>query len=366
MRKTLLGTLMQLSVIAFLFTACSKEENMVNPQPQPLPLPTVPTPVNGFVPVLVKAAITVGDVLYDSIPAHFTIASWDVNNVAVQKDTTLNPGAQLIYLPKAAVRYSLKMQKWGVTYEKTLNRAEVTEGALYLLGGHKDAKKLQWVTEETFINGAPALSAKQHFIYDAQGRINEVHAYAPDPNGGALVSGSMDLFMFDRNELWVNSVRKSDGVVFSHSAYTFDLQGRIVRIRHRYLTENHLYTNLHTSEGVVMLFGDNATNLNGSRVALRFIGGNRVEEKTIITHYPTTVKTFRYDFNINPYAIIKMPHMYFEHSSKNNVVAESWEGNDQWIYEYSYDTEGYVIGVTTKARNNNGAFINYSRTMYTY
>lgn len=361
MKKIILNSLLQLSLLVIFLTACNKKDDIINPQPKPLPQPS-----NELLSVRLKAAITIGDVLYDSIPADFTITSWDVNNIALKKDTTLSPGTHLIHLPKAAVRYSLKMQKWGVTYEKILNRAEVTEGSFYQVGGHKEAKKLQWVTEEIFDNGAPVLNGKQQFIYDSQGRINEVHAYAPNPNGGALISGFKDLFLYNGNELQVNNIRKGDAVIFSHSAYKFDALGRTIQTKHQYLTQNDVYTNQYTSEGILMLFGESATNTNGSRIALKFAGGNRVEEKTMITNYPTIVKHYRYDQNINPYAIIKMPSMYFEHSSKNNVLAESWEGYDRFINTYTYDSDGYVTEVITKGRNNNGQYVNYSRTIYTY
>ncbi len=357
MRKILFSTVMQLTVVAVLLTGCSKQDDIVIPTPAP--------PVQGYFTVKLKAAITVGDVLYDSIPAIFTITSWDVNSVAKRKDTSLSAGAQVIYLPKDAVRYSIKMQKWGVTYEKTLNRAEVAEGAIYLLGGQKEAKKLQLVTEETFVNGAPILSSKQEFVYDVQGRVNEVHSYAPDLNG-VLRAGNIDLFLYGGNELWVNTMSASTAILFSHSAYTFDAQGRTVESKYEYLTEKHVYTNLYTSEGILMLFGKNAVDVNGSRIALKFSGGNLVEEKTMITNYATVVKQFRHDFNINPYVIIKMPSLYFEHSSKNNVVAQAWGGNDQYTYTYEYDAEGYVNKVTTRIRNNDGQFVNYSRTVYTY
>lgn len=338
---------------------CSKTDEILLPSP---PAP----PSSSYFPIKLKASITVGDLVYDSIPAGFTITSWDKNNVAQQKDTVLEAGAQVIYLAKDAVRYSLKMQKWGVTYEKMLNRIDVAEGDLYILGGHKEGKKLQWVTEERFVNGAPVLSAKQEFLYDAQGRINEVHAFAIDPNDGVLKSGSSDLYLYGGNELWVNSVRKSDGVLFSHSAFTFDAEGRTIESKYEYLTEKHVYTNKYTSEGILMLFGKNTTDVNGSRIALKFSGGNLVEEKTVIINHPISVKGFRHDLNINPYAVIKMPTLYFEHSSKNNVLAEFWEGHDQYSYHYVYDADGYVSEVTIKIRENNGQLVNHSRILYTY
>ncbi|WP_247237290.1 hypothetical protein [Telluribacter sp. SYSU D00476] len=361
MKRQLVSVAMQLFVVVILVTACKNDDLL-----QPKPPVSVPQPEEGFFPVHVKAVITVGDVVYDSIPATFTITTWDARGVTHQKDTTLPAGKQVIYLSKNASRYGLKLQKWGITDEKILNKTDVIEGALYQLGGRKEAKKLQWVSEYRFVNEAPQISTKQHFIYDDQGRINEVHAYAPDPNDGVLRSGSSDIFLYDGNELWVNNTSKKNGTVWSHNAYTFDDQGRIIQSKYRYLLDNYMYTNQYTSEGIVMFMGKNATDPNGSRIVLRYVGGNRVEEKTIIPGYTTTLKNFKYDFNINPYVVIKMPSLYFEHSSKNNVIAEGWEGGDQFTYEYQYDADGYVTEVTTKIRNNNGQIMNYSKTVYTY
>ena len=91
MIKNLFNTIMLLSTGAILFTACSKKDDILSPQPLPQPQPGA-----GLLSVRLKAAITVGNVLYDSIPANFTITSWDVNNIALQKDTVLNPGVQVI------------------------------------------------------------------------------------------------------------------------------------------------------------------------------------------------------------------------------------------------------------------------------
>ncbi|MGZ5246922.1 MAG: hypothetical protein ACXWV5_07760, partial [Flavitalea sp.] len=332
MRKTFVETAIHLLVVAVLLTACNKQDVLIPPTP-----PGTPQPENGFFAVNLKAAITVGDVVYDSIPATFTLTYWDVNNVSHQKDTSLDAGVQVVYLPKNALKYSLKMQKWGVTYEKNLNKSEVTEGALYQLGGYKEPKRLKWVSEERFENGSFVLSSKQEFIYDAQGRINEIHAYAPDPNDGVLRSGNSDLFLYGENELWINNVSKDGQTMWGHTAYTFDGQGRTIQSKIQFLNENHIYTNQYTNDGIRMLVGANATNPNGSRIELRFLGGNRVEEKTIIPNYANTIKSYSYDFNINPYVIINMPSMYFEHNSKNNILAESWEGNSRIVNEYKYD-----------------------------
>ena len=188
MKKGLANVLTCLAAVAILLAACSKEKDRLPQNPPTNPVP--PPPAESSFSIRLKAVIKVGDVVYDSIPARFTITVWDVDGVAHVKDTLLNAGEQLIYLPKKATRYSLKLNKWGISDEKLLTKSEVTEGALYQLGGVKAAKRLQSVTDYSFTNGAFTLSAKQDFLYDDQGQITEIHAYAPDANTGVLRSGS--------------------------------------------------------------------------------------------------------------------------------------------------------------------------------
>lgn len=359
MKNVFARTLMLTMLTATVLTACEKEG---------LPKPVITPPVDdGYFTVKLKAAITVGDVVYDSIPATFTITSWDANGVQHQKDTTLQAGAQAILLPKAHSRYAFSVNKWGVHNQLVLTKNEVTEGHTYTLSGSKAAKKLQSVTQYAFVNGAFVPSQRQVFAYDAQGRIKHIDQYGVNEQG-ALSLGSRDEFIYDGNQLKVENVNVSGGprTVWFHHAYTFDAQGRAIQSEYRYITEHHLYTNQYTSDGINMLMGAGTEASGGSRIALKFASGNRVEEKTVIPNHANTVKYFTYDANINPYAVIKMPSLYFEMASKNNVLTEGWEGRDAIRKTYSYDAEGYVTEVLAKGRNNNGEYVNTGKTVYTY
>ena len=365
MKNVFARTLTLATLIATVFTAC-KKESLPKPQPQPTPPVVNPPAEGGHFTVKLKAAITVGDVVYDSIPATFTITSWDANGVQHQKDTTLQAGAQDIQLPKAHSRYAFSVNKWGVQDQLVLNMADVIEGRTYTLGGSKAAKKLQSVTQYAFVNGAFVPSQRQVFAYDVQGRIKHIDQYGANEQG-VLSLSSRDEFVYDGNKLRVENVNiGGNRTVWFHHAYTFDAQGRAIQSEYRYITEHHIYTNQYNGNGITMLIGEGANNPNGSRIALKFAGGNRVEEKTIIPNYTNTIKSLTYDFNINPYAVIKMPSLHFELSSKNNVLTEAWEGHDANRNEYSYDAEGYVTEVITKGRNNNGGYVNTGKTVYAY
>lgn len=353
-------TLTMLTVTVF--TACNKED-----LPKPKPPVVTPPVAEGYITIKLKAAITVGDVVYDSIPATFRITSWDDNGVQHQKDTTLDAGAQAIHLPKAHSRFSFSINKWGVDDQLVLAKNEITEGRVYTLGGSKAAKKLQSVTQYSFFNGAFVPSQRQVFAYDAQGRIQHIDQYGTN-NQGQLQLMSKDEYIYDGNKLRVENVSVTGGVrtVWYHHAYTFDAQGRAVQSEYRYLTQHEVYTNQFNSSGITMLMGEGASDPNGSRLALKFAGGNRVEVKTILPGYTTTVINYSHDFNINPYAVIKMPSLRFELSSKNNVQSEAWEGRDANRNENSYDGDGYLIQVITKSRNSEGDYINSSKLVYTY
>ena len=352
-----------------LLTACTKEEMPKQPLEQPQPELNPNPPVEeGFFTIRLKAAITVGDVIYDSIPATFRITSWDNNGVQHQKDTTLEAGAQIIKLPRAHSRFAFYVNKWGVEDQLVISKNEVTDFATYTLKGSKAAKKLQAVTQYSFVNGAYVVSSKKIFSYDAQGRIKAIDNLAPGTEPGSLRLAGQEVFTYNGNQLGVDYINKGGGneYVVEQSAYAFDALGRTIRSEYKYLTQHEIYNNHFTENGINMLMGENASDPNGARIALKFTGGNRVEEKTVIPDHETTVKFFRYDFNINPYAVIKMPSVYFELASKNNVVAEGWSGTDHVLSQYSYDAEGYVTQVIKKERNNNGQVVPALKTVFTY
>lgn len=367
MRKVISRMAFLTAITATTLTACKKDKNDV---------PAPPPPPQGEYAVKVKAAITVGDVVYDSIPATFTISSWDRSGVMHQREVQLAAGTQTILLPKAHTKYRIKLAKWGITDERTLLPGEVNEGTTYVLGGSKAAKKLKEELNYVLRDGAYQLSSKRAYVYDNDGRLKEVQNYYADASQSApqLYLASADRFTYVGGRLEVIDLidKQNPGDnELGFNSFTYNQQGKIVAMFYGDQTESSTarieYVPYATHELVRIAFGvDN--DLNGSSAELKFAGGNRVEEKTLIPNYPTATRTFRYDGAINPFVHMKWPQVNFAHDSKNNVVEERLDNTSIYLqHEYTYDADGFAKEVVKREVNGStsetrGVF----KTIYVY
>jgi hypothetical protein len=350
MRKIITRIAFLLAITATTLTACKKED---------VPAPPPPPPTGDFA-VKVKAAITVGDVVYDSIPATFTVSSWDRSGVMHQREVQLAAGTQTIYLPKAYTKYRIQLAKWGVTDERTILNNEVSESTTYVLGGSKAAKKLREEMRYVLRDGTFQLSGKRVFVYNNEGQLKEVeNHYVDNSQDSQLYLATVDRFSYEGGKLQViESVDRqgapADGVV-GFNSFTYNQHGKIAAMFYGDIFESstaHIeYVPYDNHELVRVAFGiDN--DLNGSRAEMKFAAGNRVEEKTIIPNYPTATRTFSFDGAINPFAHLKWPTINFANDSKNNVLEEHLDNTSIYLqHEYTYDADGFVKEVVKREIN---------------
>lgn len=365
MRKVLSKLTLLLAISTATLTACKKDRESVPPPP--------PT---GNYAIKVKASVTVGDVVYDSIPATITIASWDSKGTLHQREAQLAAGANIIYLPKAHTKYTIRMSKWGVTDERTIMSNQVSETTTYTLGGSKAAKKLREEVSYQFQDGSYQLNRKLLYLYDGQGRLQEIQNFFADANHPSphLELYSVDRFIYHDGRLdRVETVdKKTAGEPVSGSVdYLWNLTGQIVALQYGTpgnISESRVeYLSQDNHELVrVNLFNDNMA--TGSRIDLKFAGGNRVEEKTVIPNHATQTRTFSYDGNINPYVHMKWPRLQFAGLSKNNVVEERLDFAAAYMRnEYTYDADGYVKEVVKREINGNTSETRAMvKTIFTY
>ncbi|TXI33141.1 MAG: hypothetical protein E6Q58_03095, partial [Niabella sp.] len=78
-------------------------------------------------PVFIKPIIKIGNIVYDSVPVHLVIRSWDAKNEMTYSAASLQAGRQRIYLSAKAVKYQLSIAKWGTYDELILNKNDVQE-----------------------------------------------------------------------------------------------------------------------------------------------------------------------------------------------------------------------------------------------
>ena len=115
---------------------------------------------NKFTKIKLQAVIRVGDIIYDNIPALFKLSSWDSKGALSEKDTLLAGGVNEVFLPKSGIKYQFKLSKWGVSDEMTLNKDQISETAVYTLGGAKSPKKLRLEEQFTFTQAGYMPSGK--------------------------------------------------------------------------------------------------------------------------------------------------------------------------------------------------------------
>lgn len=368
MRKAISRIALGMAIAATTLTACKKDD---------LPTPMPPAPPTGEYAVKVKTVITVGDVLYDSIPATLTISSWDRTGVMHQRDVQLAAGTQTVYLPKAHTRYHIKLNKWGITDERRLNPDEVSEPTTYVLGGSKAAKKLKDEVHYTYENGSFRPQMKRAFVYDNNGRLRDVQNYG-NLDGGAtdnLELYSIDRFLYDGNKLeQIMTLNQEDhsNSLLGFNTFSWTIEGKLYHIRYGNQEEQSTCRIFHPD-------GQNGTDWIhieyflqdislSSRVELKFKDGNRIEEKTEIPNYPVATRTYTYDAGINPYVFLKWPTMNYAYDSKNNVVEEKYSNVSIRIEkEYTYDADGFVKEVLKKEINtSNNEVRGISKTVYSY
>ncbi|HEY1115541.1 MAG TPA: hypothetical protein VGE66_18365 [Chitinophagaceae bacterium] len=367
MRKVISRLALGMAITATTLTACKKDKDAV---------PAPPPPPQGEYAVKVKAAITVGDVVYDSIPATFTITSWDRSGVMYQRDVQLAAGTQTVYLPKAHTKYRIQLAKWGITDVRTLLPNELNEAATYVLGGSKAAKKIREEVHYTYENESFRPQIKRAFVYDNDGKLAEVQNYG---NMDGYATDNMELYSIDRFGYTGNKLedittfdQQDGGAITGFNRFAWTTEGKLNHIQFANQNEQSscriFYPDAQgNNERVYTEFYLNDLSLS-SNVELKFKGGNRVEEKTTIPNYPAATRTYTYDAGINPYVFLKWPTMNFTYDSKNNVVEEKYSNVSIRIEkEYTYDADGFVKEVLKKEINtaNNGVR-GISKTVYSY
>jgi hypothetical protein len=356
-----------MAIIATSLTACKKDKN---------DLPAPPPPPQGDYAVKVKAAITVGDVVYDSIPATISITSWDRSGMQHQHDVQLAAGTNTIALPKAHTKYRLRLAKWGVTDERTILSSEVNEATTYVLGGSRAAKKIKEEMHYTFENGSFRPQIKRAYTYANDGKLKEVQNFG-NMDGGATTS--LELYSTDRFDYNGNHVEdittfdeQDGGAITGFNRFGWTTEGKLYHIQYGTGAEQSscriFYPDAQSNnERVYMEYFLNDIDLD-SRVELKFKGGNRVEEKTIMANYPASTRTYTYDAGINPYVFLKWPTMNFTYDSKNNVVEEKYSSVAiRMERTYTYDADGFVKEVVRKEINTTtGEVRGTSKIVYSY
>lgn len=376
MKSSRIITMLIISLTIF-FGSCKKDApEPTKPGTGTPQRPTEPgNPDNSTFLVKVKAAITVGNILYDSIPAIITVKSWDVNNVVHERQVQLNAGMNNLELPQAHTRFQFTMSKWGLAAEVSMLKADMNANTIVVLGGTKTGRKLKAVETFRQVSGVFQPDSRTAYTYRADGSLERMDYFQKLPQYQDLQFIRYAIHNYEYNMVKEILNYDATGQSIGFTLFERNINGNIVNMHNKsYDQETFAYVQ-YSAPGLTRTIDIDYLFSNGNAMEykMKFKGDNKVEESALSSTGGGEGGTFSYDFNINPYALMNIPDLYLRNLSKNNLVGQqkNYSGSIPsavpYKYDYVYDAEGYPVELLTSFKSySSGAHLYTIKTVFTY
>ena len=340
------------------------------------------TDPNPFMKIKVRPVIKIGDVVYDSIPVQFTLTSWNAAGQPTVTRLNLEAGLSEITLPKAATRYDLQVAKWGTVDELSLQKGDVQEGAVYTLGGSKEAKKLSSEINFKMVNGAWVAEQKISYQYE-HNKLKKITYQRKRADNTVFVHSTED-FIYNGNG-WVEQIVKKNEAsqVMMETSFSYNQGGKIISMQQKegdkLTTAAVSYIGRPGRTGITghydinIRYQYNFKSITG-QYNLQFKGGNKVEDDLLFSDGGREIGIYKYNFNINPYVHLNWPDLTFSRSSKHALGGQQngYDGNyakNEYPAgtEFVFDADGYPKESITHYMNPFlGTYLYKTKTVYNY
>jgi hypothetical protein len=375
MKKQFSISVSMIIMMVSLLLSCTKRDI-----PVPVTQPNPPQQGGGqhqplFLKIKVQAIIKIGDIVYDHIPAAFTLTSYDSSMQPRLLSVHLKPGVNEITIPANHLRYRLQVKQWNQADEMTLERSDVQENSIYTLGGRKAAKKLQYEINAVLVNGIYRADSKTEYQYDAQGKLVKVVLLKKRTNGD-IYTALAESLAYQNEKVAVISRTDETGTEISKLYISYDQQGKIKSLKQLNgageINADVTYTITAAGVETRLKHINNSNNIVTDYYMLSN-KGNQVKRSYLSSNNISEWSDYGYDSNINPYIHMNWPDILMSRNSKNNI---SWTGKEYYSgnltldpirYNYTYDGDGYPISLVKEYRSaQTGSILNTTKTTYHY
>ncbi len=337
--------------------------------------PGDPVPGLQYYTVKVKATVKIGDIIYDSIPGSLMLATWDANNERSVSFHSLKAGINDVRLPVNVAKYQLRLEKWGITDEVTLMKADVKEGMNIVLGGKKATKKLASELTYNLVEGAYKAISKTAYEYLPDGNIKKIIYYQKKADNTPYISMSEE-FMYNNGRVEKINKYNESQTLSGYISFSYDAQGRVAAMDHKINGEQTIasvsYSNVVSRQEVQIHYRYPGKNVD-MNYFMTFAGDNLVECAATTFNHSSELSQYSYDSNINPYAHMNYPDLFLSHNSKNNVAASQQSFMASYpvavvrSYSYKYDNEGYPVELVREYKSPiTNQYLYTTKTIYTY
>ena len=336
----------------------------------------------GPVKIKIRPLIKIGDVVYDSIPVQIIVQSWDNTGILSTKFISLTPGTNEISLLRTVPKYKIILMHWGTSDLLELTQNDIQEGAVYTMGGSKQAKKLQSEIVYKQTAGTYKAITKNTYLYGMDGKVSEIQYFQRKADNTPYMA-MKDKFTRNGEGKVTKTVRYgTENEVLTQTDFSYNQQGRVSGIKE--------VTSDNTTQADVEYFGaaggtGNSGNYNVNikyrytknyftmNYNMVFNGDNLVEDVATTSHHNYEKGMYDYDFAINPYIHMELPDLFLSKTSKHNrkmqykEYATQFPTNIPSKFEYTYDADGYPKElITTYIAYGTGVFLFKTKTVYNY
>lgn len=319
----------------------------------------VENPITEF-SLTIQSLFRIGDVIYDNMPVSLKLTTYPLKGEPQTTIQTLASGTKKITLSKQAEKYTLSISKWGMEDSAVILPNNMKDGITYSLGGSKAAKKIKFESVYKQAGNLWLPETRKEYLYANNGKLNTINHYRKAADQSSFIEMKEEI-VYENNK--VSQIKKSTNNQVSF--YTYNDDGELTQIRH---SDNEGKT---TGQVNYLALPDEIGMSNNYIIGAVFestkfyykqnysyeaFGGNILKYTYATSHGDTEFTNYEYDFGINPFIHLKLPHLGFTNLSKNNVIKRYAAYNiiipqyDAYSYSYVYDAEGYPIELYTKYR----------------
>jgi hypothetical protein len=338
--------------------------------------------------IKLKAIMQIGDVTYDSISASLRLTTWNDKGEMTTTYGSLQAGVNEIQLLKAATKFEFMVSKWGTHDAITLNRNQVDENTVYVLGGNKAAKKLKSERVYKIVDGKEVAEAQINYFYNNTGNLLKIDywtkegvntPYFPvtDWLGGDYSSTYFpvtDLFEYSGGR--VSKIRRVDiesNTNLKETVFTYNAQGKLVNMVESAdgFQTTAAITYLPAQQNIAIQY--NLPSGHSLNYNMNFVNGNMSYSTASNSNGSLEQGSYSYDFSINPYLHMNWPTLFMNNISKNNITYQQKQSSGSYAtavpysFFYKYDNDGYPVEVIKNYKTYpSGSFGFSTKTVFVY
>jgi hypothetical protein len=326
-----------------------------------------------FFKIKMKAVMQIGDVTYDSIPASLSLTTWNDKGEMTTTYGSLKAGINEIQLLKAATKFQFVVSKWGVNDNITLNRNEVDENTVYILGGSKEAKKLKSERVYKIIDGKDVADTKTDYHYDHLGNLLKIDYWMKKADNSTYFAMA-DWFEYSGGR--VSKIKRVDiesNTTLKETIFTYNAHGKIVNMVESAdgFQTTAAISYLPAQQNIAIQY--NLPSGHSLNYNINFVNGNMSYSTASNSNGSLEQGSYSYDFSINPYLHMNWPTLFMNNISKNNITYQQKQSSGSYAtavpysFFYKYDNDGYPVEVIKNYKTYpSGSFGFSTKTVFVY